>query len=305
LVVRPGGASELEDRSVRDLPDLLRAGDALVVNDTKVITARLTGRRIGRDPEPKIEATLVKRLDGSRWRAFGRPAKRLENGDMIRFGDEGKVCFLSQLDATVQDKIAGEVTLSFAFHGPVLDQAVCDADARLVKHSSPHQVAGGQVGKASKPKNFLESGYLKQADTIEGLAGRIGVDPAVLRATVDRWNGFVDKGVDEDFGRGAREYDKWLGDPFHRPNPSLGRIDKAPYYAVDMIPGDVSTYGGVLIDTKARVVKADGTPIAGLYACGVATASIMGGVYPGAGASVGPSMTVGYIAAKHAAGLDT
>ena len=126
LVVRPGSVPELEDRSVRDLPDLLRAGDALVVNDTKVITARLTGRRIGRDPEPKIEATLVKRLDGSRWRAFVRPAKRLENGDMIRFGDEGKVCFLSQLDATVQDKIAGEVTLSFAFHGPVLDQAIAE-----------------------------------------------------------------------------------------------------------------------------------------------------------------------------------
>ena len=172
------------------------------------------------------------------------------------------------------------------------------------RYAEDYPVAGGRVGKASKPKNFLESGYLKQADTIEGLARQISVNPAVLRATVDRWNSFVDKGVDEDFGRGAREYDKWLGDPFHRPNPSMGRIDRAPYYAVDMIPGDVSTYGGVLIDTKARVVKADGTPIAGLYACGVTTASIMGGVYPGAGASVGPSMTVGYIAAKHAAGLD-
>jgi 3-oxosteroid 1-dehydrogenase len=172
------------------------------------------------------------------------------------------------------------------------------------RYAEDYPVAGGRVGKASKPKNFLESGYLKQADTIEGLARQIGVNPAVLRATVDRWNSFVDKGVDEDFGRGAREYDKWLGDPFHRPNPSMGRIDRAPYYAVDMIPGDVSTYGGVLIDTKARVLKADGTPIAGLYACGVTTASIMGGVYPGAGASVGPSMTVGYIAAKHAAGLD-
>ncbi len=172
------------------------------------------------------------------------------------------------------------------------------------RYAEDYPVAGGRVGKASKPKNFLESGYLKQADTIEGLALQIGADPAVLRATVDRWNSFVDKGVDEDFGRGAREYDKWLGDPFHGPNPSLGRIDKAPYYAVDMIPGDVSTYGGVLIDTKARVVMADGAPIAGLYACGVTTASIMGGVYPGAGASIGPSMTVGYIAAKHAAGLD-
>ena len=92
----------LEDRIVRDLPDLLRAGDALVVNDTKVIPARLSGRRIGRGEEPQIEATLHKRLDGSRWRAFVKPAKRLAAGDVVRFGDEGKVCFLGQLDATVE-----------------------------------------------------------------------------------------------------------------------------------------------------------------------------------------------------------
>jgi S-adenosylmethionine:tRNA ribosyltransferase-isomerase len=125
LVVRPGQAPELEDRSVRELPHLLRPGDALVVNDTKVIPARLTGRRIGRDTEPKIEATLTERLDGSRWRAFVRPAKKLAPGDLIRFGEEGKVCFLGQLDASVEAKgEGGEVTLSFAFHGPVLDQAI-------------------------------------------------------------------------------------------------------------------------------------------------------------------------------------
>ena len=123
LVVRPGGV--LADRGVRDLPELLRAGDALVVNDTKVIPARLRGRRIGRDTEPKIEATLTKRLDGSRWNAFVKPAKKLSPGDVIRFGEEGKVCFLGQLDATVEAKgEGGEVTLAFAFHGPVLDQAI-------------------------------------------------------------------------------------------------------------------------------------------------------------------------------------
>jgi len=123
LVVRPDG--RLEDKGVRDLPGLLDPGDALVVNDTKVIPARLTGRRIGRDTEPKIEATLTERIDGSRWRAFVRPAKKLATGDVIRFGEEGKVCFLGQLDATVEGKgDGGEVTLSFAFHGPVLDQAI-------------------------------------------------------------------------------------------------------------------------------------------------------------------------------------
>jgi S-adenosylmethionine:tRNA ribosyltransferase-isomerase len=125
LVVRPGGG--FEDRGVADLPDLLNPGDALVVNDTKVIAARLTGRRIGRDTEPKIEATLTQRLDGSRWRALVRPAKKLATGDVVRFGEEGKVCFLGQLDATVEAKgEGGEVTLSFAFHGPVLDQAIAE-----------------------------------------------------------------------------------------------------------------------------------------------------------------------------------
>src|SRR5262245_49141145 len=125
LVVRPGEAPEFDDRAVRDLPDLLRPGDALVVNDTRVIPARLSGRRIGRGAEPAIEATLHRRLDGSRWRAFVKPAKRLQPGDVVRFGEEGKVCFLGQLDATVEEKAdGGEVTLAFAFHGPVLDQAV-------------------------------------------------------------------------------------------------------------------------------------------------------------------------------------
>jgi S-adenosylmethionine:tRNA ribosyltransferase-isomerase len=125
LVVRPGAG--LEDRVVGDLPGLLGPGDQLVVNDTRVIPARLSGRRIGRATEPRIEATLIKRLDGSRWRAFVKPAKRLDAGDVVRFGDEGKVCFLDQLDATVEAKgEGGEVTLSFAFHGAVLDQAIAE-----------------------------------------------------------------------------------------------------------------------------------------------------------------------------------
>jgi S-adenosylmethionine:tRNA ribosyltransferase-isomerase len=128
LVVRPGEANAFEDRSMGDLPDLLRSGDTLVVNDTKVMAASLGGRRIGRgDGEPAIAATLTKRLDGSRWRALVRPVKRLAVGDVVRFGSEGRVCFLEQLDATVEAKgEGGEVTLGFAFHGPVLDQALAE-----------------------------------------------------------------------------------------------------------------------------------------------------------------------------------
>ena len=128
LVVMPGKTPELDDHKVSDLPDLLRADDCLVVNDSKVIAARLRGRRIGRgSAEPAIEATLHKRIDGSHWQAFAKPAKKLEVGDTLRFGTEGKVCFLGELDAQVSHKDeGGEITLSFSFHGPVLDQAIAE-----------------------------------------------------------------------------------------------------------------------------------------------------------------------------------
>jgi len=131
LVVRPGNPAALEDRTMRDLPALLRSGDTLVVNDTKVFPANLHGRRLprtgGGEREPAIAATLTKRLDGSRWTALVRPAKRLVVGDIVRFGSEGKVCFLDQLDATVEAKgEGGEITFAFAFHGAVLDQALAE-----------------------------------------------------------------------------------------------------------------------------------------------------------------------------------
>src|SRR3982075_4690929 len=128
LVVHPD--SVLRDRVVADFPLLLEPGDQLGVNDTKVIAAQLKGRRIGRDTEPKIEATLIKRLDGSRWQALVRPAKKLSAGDVVRFGNEGRVWLLGHLDAQVEHKgDDGEITLSFAFHGPTLDQAIADLGA--------------------------------------------------------------------------------------------------------------------------------------------------------------------------------
>jgi S-adenosylmethionine:tRNA ribosyltransferase-isomerase len=128
LVVQPGAA--LQDNVVADLPQWLRPGDQLVVNDTRVIAAQLSGRRIGRDVETKIEATLIKRLDGSRWQALVKPAKRLIPGDTVRFGSEGRVCLLGHLDAQVEHKgDAGEVTFSFTFHGPALDQAIAELGA--------------------------------------------------------------------------------------------------------------------------------------------------------------------------------
>ena len=125
LVVAADGA--LADRRIADLPDLLRAGDALVVNDTKVIAARLDGVRVRGQSVAAIEATLIKRLDASRWRALVRPAKKLQVGERIRFGEasDSTACLLAALDAEVEAKgEAGEVTLAFAFHGAALDEAI-------------------------------------------------------------------------------------------------------------------------------------------------------------------------------------
>jgi len=169
-------------------------------------------------------------------------------------------------------------------------------DSQFMKQ---YMLAGSMPG-SKKPANWFESGFLKKADTIEELAGMIKVDPATLRATVDRFNGFAAKNHDDDFNRGDRAYDRWLGDPFHDKNPSLGAIEQGPFYAMEVVPGDVGTYGGVVTDAHARVLREDGSVIEGLYATGISTASVMGRVYPGAGASVGPSFVWGYVAAEHA-----
>ncbi len=160
---------------------------------------------------------------------------------------------------------------------------------------------GGTFPGAKKPQAWFDRGYLKQGDTVETLARAIDVDPAVLQATLERFNGFVAQGRDDDFQRGARAYDNWLADPFAKSPNTLGAIAEGPFYAVPVVPGDVSTYGGVVTDEHARVLRQDGSIIPGLYATGVSTASMMGRAYPGAGSSVGPSFTWGYVAAKHAA----
>lgn len=162
-----------------------------------------------------------------------------------------------------------------------------------------YMLAGTMPG-SNKPDRWFKEGFLKKADTLEELATMIDVAPETLRATVDRFNGFVAQNHDDDFNRGDRAYDRWLGDGTHRPNASLGTIDKGPFYAMPVVPGDVGTYGGVVTDPNARVLREDGSVIPGLYATGVSTASVMGRAYPGAGASVGPSFVWGYIAANHA-----
>jgi 3-oxosteroid 1-dehydrogenase len=150
------------------------------------------------------------------------------------------------------------------------------------------------------PKRWLDSGYLKKAATLYALAKQCGIEPNNLQATVERFNQFARNGRDDDFQRGNRAYGRHYADPANTPNAGLGGIEKGPFYAVQIVPGDVGTAGGMMTDEFARVLRADGSVIDGLYATGNCTASVMGRTYPAAGASIGASFVFGYIAARHA-----
>jgi 3-oxosteroid 1-dehydrogenase len=154
-------------------------------------------------------------------------------------------------------------------------------------------------------KKMREAGIVRSAPTIEDLAGALDIEPARLRATVDRFNAFARRGVDEDFGRGRTAYDNYYGDPRVKPNPNLGPLEKGPFTAVQLVPGDLGTKGGLLTDADARVLDTDGQPIAGLYAAGNTTASVMGRTYPGPGSTIAPAVVFGYRAGRHAAARAT
>ena len=149
-------------------------------------------------------------------------------------------------------------------------------------------------------RSHVASGYLHEAQTVEHLARSIGVDPAGLFETVQRQNEFARSGIDADFAKGGNPYDRANGDPANRPNPCLGPIDKAPFYAVRIEPTPLGTSLGLRTNERAQVCDAAGKPLEGLYAAGNDMHSVMGGEYPGAGAQLGPAMTFGYLAALHA-----
>ena len=151
------------------------------------------------------------------------------------------------------------------------------------------------------PQAWLDSGVVRSAATLDELAVRIGVPPAELRRTAERFNELARKGHDDDFNRGDSVYDNYYGDPT-LPNPNLYPLTTPPYLAFQIILGDLGTSGGLRTDEHARVLRADDTVIEGLYAVGNTSAAVMGRSYAGAGATIGPAMTFGYIAAGHIAG---
>lgn len=180
---------------------------------------------------------------------------------------------------------------------PVVSWLICDHRFQRrygLGHAKPFPLPLGP---------YLRSGYLKRGASIEALAAACGIAPGALAETVRHFNDHARLGEDPDFGRGSTPYNRKQGDPLHGPNPCVAPIEHAPFYAVKVEPGSFGTFAGLKTDAQARVLDGEGRPIAGLYAVGADMASVMGGHYPSGGINLGPAMTFGYIAGRHAAGL--
>jgi succinate dehydrogenase/fumarate reductase flavoprotein subunit len=150
---------------------------------------------------------------------------------------------------------------------------------------------------------YIRSGYIKAGRTIAELALKCGIDPDGLERTLAEYNVHARNGEDPTFGRGSTAYNRLQGDASNKPNPCVAPIERGPFYAVKVVPGSFGTFSGLKTDADARVLDIDEMPILGLYAAGTDMASVMGGHYPAGGINLGPAMTFGYIAGRHAAGV--
>ncbi len=172
----------------------------------------------------------------------------------------------------------------------------------LCDHKALRNYGLGSVAPAPLPiGRYLKSGYLKRGATVAELARQIGIAPATLEATVKEFNGTAERGEDPAFGKGSRAYNRYQGDALVTPNPCLAPLEAGPFYAIKLVVGDIGTFAGLVTDAETRVLNAAGKPIKGLYAVGNDAASVMGGNYPGAGITLGPALTFGYIAAMQLA----
>ncbi|MCW5652839.1 FAD-dependent oxidoreductase [Hydrogenophaga sp.] len=172
----------------------------------------------------------------------------------------------------------------------------------LCDHKALRNYGLGCVAPAPLPiGRHLRSGYLKRGATVAALAREIDVDPAVLERTVAEFNAGAQRGEDPAFGKGSKAYNRYQGDATVAPNPCVAPLEHGPYYAIKLVVGDIGTFAGLVTDERTRVLDAQRQPIPGLYAVGNDAASVMGGNYPGAGITLGPALTFGYVAGRELA----
>ena len=157
----------------------------------------------------------------------------------------------------------------------------------------------GNLLPGRTPKRAIDSGFLARADSVVALCQEVGINATGLSATLARFNEMAVRGVDEDFQRGEFAFDRYSGDATVAPNPCLAPIQRPPFYALRIYPGDIGAHGGVSTNENAQALDEAGEPIRGLYAVGNCATSALGGFYPGAGGTIGPAMTFVYIASAH------
>lgn len=233
--------------------------------------------------------SIIKRRDGSTGRFFhlidrAKPGVIAVTPDGDRFTNESEN-YHDFVRALIDANQVRDAAYAFM---------ICD-------HRALRRYGLGAVRPAPLPyKSFIRSGYLLRGRTIEELANKAGIPAEHLRRTVNTVNKDARRGRDA-FGKGSTSYQRLLGDPDFQPNPCVGEIKQGPFYAVRILPGDLGTYFGLVTDAETRVLNAHDRPIPNLYAVGNDAASIFGGAYPGAGATLGPAMTFGYICGKRLA----
>lgn len=205
------------------------------------------------------------------------------------------------------DRFINEATdyMSFGQHLLAREQAGNPVEAMWMifdqKYRNSYLMAAELFPRMPIPQSWFEAGIAHRGADFETLAGQLSFEPATFVATIKRFNGFADAGVDADFQRGASAYDRYYGDPTIVPNPNLRPLDSGPFYAVKVVLSDLGTCGGVRADVHGQVLREDGSVIDGLYAIGNTAANTFGKTYPGAGATIAQGLVYGYIAAQHAA----
>lgn len=217
----------------------------------------------------------------------GRPWSVVVNRNGVRFVDEA--CGYDQFgQAMVQDHLKTGANCPCWLIFDSRFRAKFSAGGLMpTVHTPEHKV----------PRDWWDH-YVFRAETIEALAEKIHLPVEAVKQTVANMNAYAKTGIDPEFGRGMNIYDQFFGDPTVSPNPNLGPIDRPPFYAVPINNGDLGTKGGLRCDARARVLDGAGQPIAGLYAAGNNSGTPFGDTYPGAGATIGPAMTFGFVAAN-------